>query len=48
MLQASYLQPLTNFSPMIPLFEMWPGYGGIIYDGLNDGSYNGIEGITGR
>ena len=25
------------FSPMIPLFQMWPGYGGIIYEGLNDG-----------
>jgi hypothetical protein len=25
------------FSPMIPLFQMWPGYGGLIYEGLNDG-----------
>jgi hypothetical protein len=25
------------FSPMIPLFQMWPGYGGLIYEGLNNG-----------
>jgi hypothetical protein len=25
------------FSPMIPLFQMWPGYGGLVYEGLNDG-----------
>jgi hypothetical protein len=25
------------FNPMIPLFQMWPGYGGLIYEGLNDG-----------
>lgn len=25
------------FSPMIFEFEMWPGYGGLIYEGLNDG-----------
>jgi hypothetical protein len=22
---------------MIPGFEMWPGYGGLIYEGLQDG-----------
>lgn len=25
------------FSPMIFEFEMWPGYGGLIYEGLNEG-----------
>ena len=25
------------FSPMINGFEMWPGYGGLIYEGLNEG-----------
>ncbi len=25
------------FSPMIPLFQMWPGYGVLVYEGLNDG-----------
>jgi hypothetical protein len=25
------------FNPMIPLFQMWPGYGGLIYEGLNNG-----------
>jgi hypothetical protein len=25
------------FSPMSPGFEVWPGYGGVIYEGLNDG-----------
>ena len=25
------------FSPMSAGFEVWPGYGGLIYEGLNDG-----------
>jgi hypothetical protein len=25
------------FSPMSAGFQVWPGYGGIIYEGLNDG-----------
>ena len=25
------------FSPMIPLFQMWLGYGVLVYEGLNDG-----------
>ena len=25
------------FSPMSTGFEVWPGYGGLIYEGLNDG-----------
>jgi hypothetical protein len=31
------------FSPMIPGFEMWPGYGGLIYEGLNDGNIMALE-----
>lgn len=31
------------FSLMIPLFEMWPGYGGLIYDGLNDGHIMALQ-----
>ncbi|MFL6488408.1 MAG: hypothetical protein ACJ70V_02180 [Nitrososphaera sp.] len=25
------------FSPMVAGFEVWPGYGGLIYEGLNEG-----------
>lgn len=31
------------FSPMIPGFEMWPGYGGLIYEGLNDGNIMALK-----
>lgn len=30
------LTTFDYFSLMIPLFQMWQGYGGIIYEGLND------------
>ena len=34
------------FSPMIVGMQVWAGYGGFIYEGLNDRAFNGIEGVT--
>jgi len=31
------------FSPMSPGFEVWPGYGGLIYEGLNDGHIMALQ-----
>ncbi len=31
------------FAPMIPGFQMWPGYGGVIYEGLNDGDIMALK-----
>jgi hypothetical protein len=34
------------FSPMIAVFESWPGYGGLTYQRINERSNNGFESTT--
>jgi hypothetical protein len=31
------------FSPMSAGFEVWPGYGGLIYEGLNEGNIMALK-----
>lgn len=37
------LSAFDYFSPMFAGFEVWPGYGGLIYEGLNEGNIMALK-----